>query len=91
MRCLQVSHWNTWVGAVVGALPPLLGWAAATDQLDARAAVLPAILYFWQVRPSPAHQIAPQAAGCSVPARHGMCGSATALQSCDPQVPWIWI
>ena len=45
----QVSHWNTWVGAVVGALPPLLGWAASTDQLDARAAVLPAILYFWQV------------------------------------------
>ena len=45
----QVSPWNTWVGALVGALPPVLGWAAATDQLDARAAVLPAILYFWQV------------------------------------------
>ena len=47
----QLSHWNTWVGAVVGALPPLLGWLAATDQLDARAAVLPGILYFWQVWP----------------------------------------
>ena len=45
----QISHWNTWVGAVVGALPPLLGWVAATGQLDARAAVLPAIVYFWQV------------------------------------------
>lgn len=25
------SEVNTWVGAVVGAVPPLMGWAAATN------------------------------------------------------------
>lgn len=29
-----VSVANTWVGAVVGAIPPLMGWAAAAGQLD---------------------------------------------------------
>ena len=27
------SEWNTWVGAVVGAAPPLIGWAAAGGSL----------------------------------------------------------
>ena len=31
----QTSHWNTWVGSVVGAIPPLMGWAAATGDLAA--------------------------------------------------------
>lgn len=30
----QLSVVNTWVGAVVGAVPPLMGWAAATGGLD---------------------------------------------------------
>lgn len=25
----RISHWNTWAGALVGAIPPLMGWAAA--------------------------------------------------------------
>lgn len=40
---------NTWIGAVVGALPPLIGWAAAQGQLDPGAGVLALGLYFWQI------------------------------------------
>ena len=45
----QLSVVNTWVGAVVGAVPPLMGWAAAAGYLDAGAAILGAGLYFWQL------------------------------------------
>ena len=31
----RVSIANTWVGAVVGAIPPVMGWTAATGRLDA--------------------------------------------------------
>jgi protoheme IX farnesyltransferase len=34
----QVTVANTWVGAVVGAIPPLMGWAAATGAEEASAA-----------------------------------------------------
>ena len=44
-----VSIANTWVGAVVGAIPPLMGWAAASGSLDLGSAALAAALYFWQV------------------------------------------
>ncbi len=40
---------NTWVGAVVGAIPPLMGWAAAAGQLEPGAGVLAGLLYFWQL------------------------------------------
>ena len=33
----QISVINTWVGAIVGAVPPLMGWAAATGGLDVGA------------------------------------------------------
>ena len=29
----RVSIINTWVGSVVGAIPPLIGWSAATGQI----------------------------------------------------------
>ena len=45
-----VSIANTWVGAVVGAVPPLMGWAAAAGRLDPGSAVLASALYLWQVR-----------------------------------------
>jgi protoheme IX farnesyltransferase len=45
----QISVANTWVGAVVGAIPPLMGWAAAAGQLEPAAGVLAAALFFWQV------------------------------------------
>ena len=37
------------IGAVPGAAPPLLGWTAATDSIDAPALVLFAILLVWQL------------------------------------------
>jgi len=39
---------NTWVGSVVGAIPPLMGWAAAAGELTSGALVLGGILYAWQ-------------------------------------------
>jgi protoheme IX farnesyltransferase len=38
----------TAVGAIPGALPPLIGWAAATGSISLGAWVLFAILFFWQ-------------------------------------------
>jgi len=40
---------NTLVGAVPGAVPPMIGWAAAGHGLDAGAWVLFGILYLWQI------------------------------------------
>lgn len=37
------------IGAVPGAVPPLLGWTAVTDSLDLPGAVLFAILLVWQM------------------------------------------
>ncbi|KAJ6840791.1 protoheme IX farnesyltransferase, mitochondrial-like [Iris pallida] len=45
----QIHPVNTWVGAVVGAIPPLLGWAAACGEVSLNAMILPAALYFWQL------------------------------------------
>ena len=39
---------NTWIGSVVGAIPPLMGWAAATGGLDLASLTLAGILYSWQ-------------------------------------------
>jgi heme o synthase len=44
-----VSTANTLVGALVGAIPPMMGWSAATGSLSAGAWVLGAILFFWQI------------------------------------------
>ncbi|CAL5382535.1 unnamed protein product [Camellia sinensis] len=45
----QIHPVNTWVGAVVGAIPPLLGWVAASGQVTLNGMILPAALYFWQI------------------------------------------
>jgi len=45
----QRSHWALQVGAVPGAIPPLLGWTAATGRVDDGGVVLFAILFFWQI------------------------------------------
>jgi heme o synthase len=37
------------IGAVPGAIPPLLGYAAATGRLDAPGLALFAVLFFWQL------------------------------------------
>lgn len=45
----QHSWLATPVGAIPGAMPPLLGWAAATGSLEAPALALFAVMYFWQL------------------------------------------
>lgn len=45
----QKTELNTWVGAIPGALPPLMGWTAATGELGAGGWSLFAILFFWQL------------------------------------------
>jgi len=40
---------NTAVGAVTGAIPPMIGWAAATGKLETGAWLLGGILFLWQI------------------------------------------
>ena len=40
--------WATFIGAFPGAIPPMIGWAAASGTLDKGAWLLFAILFFWQ-------------------------------------------
>uniref|UniRef100_A0A8C6WFP1 Protoheme IX farnesyltransferase, mitochondrial n=1 Tax=Neogobius melanostomus TaxID=47308 RepID=A0A8C6WFP1_9GOBI len=44
----RLSIANTWVGAVVGAIPPIMGWTAATAALEPGALLLGAFLFSWQ-------------------------------------------
>jgi len=43
------TEWNTVVGAVPGAMPPVLGWMAASGGVNAEALALFAILFVWQL------------------------------------------
>ncbi|WP_341805021.1 heme o synthase [Paenibacillus turpanensis] len=42
------STWSTSVGGVSGAMPPVIGYTAVTNEIDAGAWVLFAILFLWQ-------------------------------------------
>ena len=42
------THWCTFIGAFPGALPPLLGWAAARNEVGIEAAALFGIMFLWQ-------------------------------------------
>ena len=44
----RLSIYNTWVGSIVGAIPPIIGWTSATSQLDVGSLVLAGVLYTWQ-------------------------------------------
>lgn len=44
----QKTWWSTTVGAFPGAMPPLIGYAAAANKLTAEALVLGTILFLWQ-------------------------------------------
>jgi heme o synthase len=44
----QLTWWSTTVGAFPGAMPPLIGYAAAANKLTPEAWVLFAILFLWQ-------------------------------------------
>lgn len=43
------SRWSTEIGAVAGAFPPLIGWAAAEGRISALGWVLFGVLFFWQI------------------------------------------
>lgn len=45
----KITTANTLVGAIPGAIPPMIGWTAARGQIDAGAWSLFAILFFWQM------------------------------------------
>ena len=45
----RVTPLNTVVGAVPGALPPLMGWTAVGGEITMEGLILVAILYFWQL------------------------------------------
>jgi protoheme IX farnesyltransferase len=45
----RVTWLNTAVGAVPGALPPLMGWTAARNEVTGEAWSLFCILFFWQI------------------------------------------
>lgn len=45
----RLTPWATIVGAVPGALPPLMGWTAARGSLEADAWLLFALLFCWQM------------------------------------------
>lgn len=45
----RISSLNTLVGAVPGALPPLIGWMAARGTYDFEGCLLFGILWFWQM------------------------------------------
>lgn len=45
----RVTWTNTLVGAIPGALPPLMGWTAARNELSGEGWALFAILAFWQI------------------------------------------
>ncbi|MGF1582137.1 MAG: heme o synthase [Gemmataceae bacterium] len=40
---------NTFIGAIPGALPPVIGWTAVTDSVDLRLVTLFGVLFLWQI------------------------------------------
>ena len=45
----RFTTWNTLIGAIPGALPPLIGWATAEDRITTLGWILFAILFLWQM------------------------------------------
>jgi heme o synthase len=45
----RVTSLNTVIGAVPGAIPPMMGWTAATSFMSAEAIALFSILFIWQM------------------------------------------
>jgi protoheme IX farnesyltransferase len=44
----RISIVNTWVGAVVGSIPPVMGWVARNGPLDWSCLLVGAVLFAWQ-------------------------------------------
>jgi protoheme IX farnesyltransferase len=45
----QKTHHATWIGAVPGAMPALIGWTAATGRIDLPGLAVFGVLFFWQI------------------------------------------
>ncbi|RKD21745.1 protoheme IX farnesyltransferase [Ammoniphilus oxalaticus] len=45
----RTTHLNTVVGAISGAVPPIIGWAAVTGNLEQGAWLLFSFLFLWQI------------------------------------------
>ena len=45
----RISAWNTIIGAVPGAIPPMIGWTAVRGHIDPQAIALMLILFLWQI------------------------------------------
>jgi protoheme IX farnesyltransferase len=43
------SYWSTEIGALAGAFPPLIGWAAGEGRVTALGWILFGVLFFWQI------------------------------------------
>lgn len=43
------SIWSTEIGAIAGAFPPLIGWAAGEGRVTALGWILFGVLFFWQI------------------------------------------
>ena len=43
------SLWSTEIGAIAGAFPPLIGWAAGEGRVTALGWILFGVLFFWQI------------------------------------------
>jgi heme o synthase len=43
------STWSTEIGAVAGAFPPLIGWAAGEQRVTTLGWILFGVLFFWQI------------------------------------------
>jgi protoheme IX farnesyltransferase len=45
----RITRWSTVVGGIPGALPPVMGWTAASGELVTGSWILFAILFLWQL------------------------------------------
>ena len=80
----QRSHWATWVGAIPGAMPALMGWTAATGRIDLPGLAVFGVLFFWQIPHTHAIAIYRQreyeAAGLkTLPSTHGLASARRAI------------
>ncbi len=45
----QRSHIATWIGAIPGAMPALMGWTAVSGRVDAAGLAVFSVLFVWQI------------------------------------------
>jgi protoheme IX farnesyltransferase len=45
----RTSRWSTEIGAIAGAFPPLIGWAAGEGHISTLGWILFGVLFFWQI------------------------------------------